>query len=242
MRALLVVGPDCEKEMDDAIDSGADGLVFDLAQTFASTDIPKERKRVLAAMQRARQHPRPPLLYIRIGSLQSELIDAGLDAIMPGLPDGIVLPESQNGADVQHLSVKLAVREAECGLAGGTTKIIAVAATTPASIFQMSSYRGASLRLAGLIHGVDELATALGVEACELPDGTPTPPFALARSLTLFAAKAANVQAIDAASPPGTDDACLRQDCETARRDGFSGKLAVHRNQVAIINAVFAMR
>ncbi len=239
MRALLLVHAECEAEIENALDSSADALVFDLTQ-LAATDAPLARKRALAALQRARQKAGPPLLYVRVNGLRSDLVDADLDAIMPGRPDGIVLPHSENGADIQHLSVKLAVREAEYGLRDGATKIIAMAAETPASLFHLGSYVGASRRLAGLIYGAAELARALGIEMHERPDGTPSAPLALARNLTLFAAKAADVMAIDAASPIGRDDAGLRRDCETARRDGFAGKLALHPSQVAIINAMFA--
>ncbi|MGB8277619.1 MAG: aldolase/citrate lyase family protein [Methylovirgula sp.] len=242
MRSLLLVRADCENEIERALDSGADCLVFDLAWTAAAADKPPARDLTLAGLKRARQRSDPPLLYVRVNDLHSALTDMDLDSVMPSHPDGIVLPGAQNGADIQHLSVKLAVREAELGFGDGATKIIAMAAATPASIFEMGSFAGASRRLAGLIFGADGLASALGPETRTSPDGTPTPPFALARSLTLFAAKAANVMAIDAASPSDTDEASLRRMCETARRDGFSGKLAAEPAQLAIINAIFGTR
>ncbi len=237
-RAPLLLCRNRDKDIEIALDSGVDCLVFDLTQTDTG-DLPRARQRILAGLRQARQRAEPPFLYVRINSLQTELVDADLDAIMPGGPDGIVLPRSQGGADVQHLSVKLSVREAEHGHSDGATKIIAMVAGTAAAIFEMSSYRGASQRLAGLIYDGAELAAALGLTAEEQPACTST--FALARSLTLFAARAANVVAIDAASASGTDDAC-RTDCEAARRAGFSAKLAVDRGQVAIIDAVFAGR
>lgn len=241
MRSLLLVRADCENEFDAALDSGADCLVFDLARTVAPADKPLARDLTLAGLKRARQRSDPPLLYVRLNDLHSALTDLDLDSVMPGRPDGIVLPGAQNGANIQHLSVKLAVREAELGLGDGATKIIAMVAETPASIFEMGSFAGASARLAGLIFGGAELASALGAKTSAFPDGTPTPPFALARSLTLFAAKAANVMAIDAASPSDTDEASLRRMCESARRDGFSAKLAAESAQLAIINAIFGM-
>lgn len=238
MRSLLLVRPDREEDIAAALESGADCLVLDLAQSIIADGRPQAREHTLAALQQASQRVHRQLLYVRVNSLRSDCIDADLDAVMPGRPDGIILPESQNGADVQHLSVKLAVREAALGLDDGATKIIAIAAATPASIFEMGSYRGASRRLAGLLYG----GADLGIAACDLTDSALAPAFSLARSLTLFAAKAANIVAIDGESPPGIGDACLKRDCETAWHDGFSAKLAVEPDQVAIIGAVFAER
>ncbi len=241
MRSLLLVRADCENEIDAALDSGADCLVFDLTRMVACANKPLARDLALACLKRARQRSDAPLLYVRVNDLRSEFTDLDLDSVIQARPDGIVLPDAQNRADIQHLSVKLAVREAELGLGDGATKIIAMVAGTPASIFEMGSFAGASRRLTGLIFSADDLASALGAETSALPDGMPTPPFALARSLTLFAAKAASVMAIDAPSPSDLDETSLRRMCEAARRDGFSGKLAAEPGQLAIINAIFGM-
>ncbi len=240
MRSLLLVRADRENEIEAALACPANGLVFDLAGILAGADKEKTYGRARAWLAQARQRPDAPLLYVLVSDLRSGLTDMDLDSIMPGIPDGIVLPSAHNGADIQHLSVKLAVREAKLGFADGATKIIAMVATTPASLFELGSFAGSSTRLAGLIFGADDLAQALGTEASALPDGTPSPALALAQSLALFAAKAAHVIAIAAASAIDTDEAGLRRACEAAKRDGFCGKLARHADQVAIINSVFA--
>ncbi len=62
----------------------------------------------------------------------------------------------------------------------------------------------------------------------------------LARTLTLFGASAAQVDAIDSVFTNFRDEAGLRAECVAARRDGFTGKMAIHPAQVAPINEVFA--
>ena len=88
--------------------------------------------------------------------------DDDLDAAMAATPDEIVLPV-RNGADVQHLGVKLAVREAELGLADGATRIIALVAG-PGAVFQLGSFVSASPRLAALAFDARAFATSLGIE------------------------------------------------------------------------------
>lgn len=237
MRAPLMVFAECRQDLDAALASGADGLIFDLSPA-GSTDMAKVRRSAVAAVRYARERHPAPSIYVRVGALESATIEADLDAIMPARPDGIVLAVAQCGADVQHLGVKLAVREAENGIADGQTKIIAMAAATPPAIFHLGSFVDASPRLAGLIDAPAERAAALGCVERDSSRAVPPSASAVARSLMLFAAKAAGVLAIDAASP-AADTAALRRDCERARCEGFDAKLAGNPSQIATIRDVF---
>jgi len=64
--------------------------------------------------------------------------------------------------------------------------------------------------------------------------------FQLARAHCLLAAAALGVQAIDGVCTDFRDAARLQHELDAARRDGFSGKLAIHPDQIAAINAAFA--
>ena len=189
-----------------------------------------------APATRGRERPR---VYVRVNALDSGLTDADLDVVMQGAPDGIVQPKPSGGADLQHISNKIAVREAQNDLPDGSTRVIVITTETAASLFHMGTYAGASRRLAGLTWGAEDLSADLGAEISRLPDGTYTPPYVLARNLALFAAHAARVQAIDTVYPNFRDEAGFRRECEAARRDGFAGKMAIHPAQVPIINEVF---
>ncbi len=70
-------------------------------------------------------------------------------------------------------------------------------------------------------------------------DGNWTSPFQLVRNLCLFAAHAAGVAAIDTIYADFRDPEGLRATCDEARRDGFAGKLAIHPDQVAVVNSAF---
>jgi citrate lyase subunit beta/citryl-CoA lyase len=61
----------------------------------------------------------------------------------------------------------------------------------------------------------------------------------MVRALTLFAAHSASVPAIDTVYPSFRDQAGLSQYAKCGARDGFTGMLAIHPDQVAIINAAF---
>jgi citrate lyase subunit beta / citryl-CoA lyase len=239
MRSHLLVRADDPEKVERALESPADCLWLDLEASSLSE--PRGREIALSALYSARGKPmHAPLLFVRVNGFESGEIDADLDVVMKGAPDGIVLPKSRGGADVQHLGAKLALREAEYDLPDGSTRIIAIAAQAPADMFKMGTYPGASRRLAGLCWAPDDLAEAIGAKTTRAPHGGFTPPFELVRSMTLMAAKSAAVAAIDCAHTTLHAGAGLKAECEAARRDGFVGKLAIGADQVSLINASFA--
>jgi citrate lyase subunit beta/citryl-CoA lyase len=236
MRSLLFVPGDSEKKLEKALSCAADVLLIDLEDSVAATNKPRARETALAFLSEARvKHPRP-LLYVRVNQLDSAAMDLDLEAVMGTAPDGILLPKCSRGPDVQHLGAKLAVHEALNDLPAGSTRILALVTETAASLFGMGTYAGASQRLAW---GAEDLSASLGAETNRDGTGALTAPYVLARSLTLLAAAAAEVPAVDGIHANFRDLAGLRRDCELARRDGFSGKLAIHPAQVEIINADF---
>jgi len=239
MRSLLFVPGDSDKKLAKALESGADALILDLEDSVALAAKPQARASVAAFVSAARARAVRPRLYVRVNPLDGDLTEADLDAILPSAPDGIMLPKSLNGADVQHLGAKLAVREAEHGLVDGATRILAIATESARALFGLASYAGASARLEGLAWGAEDLSADLGAETNKLADGSYCGPYRLARELTLFAAVAAEVAPIDTVFVNLRDEAGLRGECLAARRDGFTGKMAIHPAQVPVINEVF---
>ena len=239
MRSLLFVPGDSDKKLAKALESGADALILDLEDSVALAAKPQARATVAAFLSAARARAVRPRLYVRVNPLDGGLTEADLDGILPSAPDGIMLPKSLNGADVQHLGAKLAVREAENGFPDGATRILAIATESARALFGLASYAGASPRLEGIAWGAEDLSADLGAETNKLPDGAYCGPYRLARELTLFAAVAAEVAPIDTVFVNLRDEAGLRAECLAARRDGFTAKMAIHPAQVAVINAVF---
>lgn len=240
MRSLLFVPGDNPKKLQKGLDSGADALILDLEDSVALDAKPQARQISLDFLTATRQQATRPLLIVRINPLASGLSDADLDAIMPGAPDAIMLPKSEGGTDVSHLAARIAVREAEADLPDGATRIIPIATETAKGIFGLGSYAGATHRLAALTWGAEDLSADLGAEANRLTDGTYADPYRLARSLALFAATAAQVDAIDTVFTNFRDAEGFEAECIAGRRDGFTGKMAIHPAQVPVINRVFA--
>ena len=150
-----------------------------------------------------------------------------------------MLPKAEGGAAVVHADAKLAVREALSNLPDGHVKIIALATETAAALFLAGTYRGASTRLSALTWGAEDLSADLGAETNRDAQGRFLDPYRLARALCLAGAAAAEVPALDTVYVNFRDGDGLRRECEEARRDGFTAKMAIHPAQVPIINEVF---
>lgn len=238
MRSLLFVPADSGNKLDKALTSGADAVILDLEDSVAPARKSAARERAAAFLREAAAVKTRPRLFVRINGLGAGETDADLDAIVAAMPDGIVLPKAEGGASIMHADAKLASREAIAGLADGHIKIVAMAIESAASLFLAGTFHGASARLIGLSWGAEELSVSLGAARIRDAQGHYTEPYRLARALCLAAAASAGAQAIETIYADFRNLDGLRGDCEEARRDGFTGRLAVHPAQVAVINEV----
>ena len=239
MRSLLFVPGDAPRKLEKSLGSGADALILDLEDSVAPSGKEAARGIVAGFIREASSEAGRPRLIVRVNALDTGLLDADLDGVMPSGPDAILLPKTIGGDDVSHLGAKLAVREAEYGLPDGGTRIVALATENARGIFAPGSLPRSSHRLSGVTWGGEDLSADLGAEANRDPAGAYTEPYRLARSLTLFAAAAAEVDAIDSVYTAFRDLEGLAAECREARRDGFVAKMAIHPAQVAVINEAF---
>jgi citrate lyase subunit beta/citryl-CoA lyase len=239
MRSLLFIPGDDEKKLGKGVGSGADALILDLEDSVGAARKGAARQvtaQYIAATRVAETRPR---LYVRINALDTPLWEDDLAGVMGSGPDGILLPKARSGEDVHNLSIALHHAEERAGASTGATRIIAIATEVAVSLLRMNTYLDASARLEGLTWGAEDLAAAVGAQANREPDGSWTSPYSLARNLCLFTAVAANAQPIDTVFVNFRDEQGFRREASTAARDGFTGKMAIHPNQVAAINEIF---
>jgi citrate lyase subunit beta/citryl-CoA lyase len=239
MRSLLFVPADGGAKLDKAMASGADAVILDLEDSIAPERKAHARAAALEFLKAAQTKKQRPRLLVRINGLDTGMTDADLDAVVAGKPDAILFPKAEGGATVTHVDAKLTAREAIAGLPEGSIKILAQTVESAVGLFTAGSYRNSSARLIGMTWGPEDLSSELGAEANREADGMLTEPYRLARSICLFGAAAAKVPAIETIHVNFRDPEVLRRDTELARRDGFSGRLAIHPAQVAVINEVF---
>lgn len=234
-RSFLFVPADSERKLAKAAASTADAIILDLEDSVAATARPAARK--LAAAFLTGDHGAD--VWVRINPLDSADALEDLKQVMPSAPFGIVLPKPRGALDSNQLAKLLEVLEHENGFAAGCTMILPVTTERPAALFSMNDYVDATPRLAGLTWGAEDLSAAVGAVTNRDVDGRWLAPYQLARSLCLFAAAAAGIAAIDTVYTDYKDADGLATFAAAARRDGFEGMLAIHPDQVDIINKSF---
>ncbi|WP_434723003.1 HpcH/HpaI aldolase/citrate lyase family protein [Mesorhizobium sp. RIZ17] len=238
MRSLLFVPGDSERKLEKGFGAGADVVIVDLEDSVAAANKSAARD-VAARFISSQKQQTSSAIYVRVNDLSTGFTDADLAALVPAKPDGIMLPKSNSGQDVQQLAVKLRVHEAESGLPDGGIKILPIITETATGVLAAASYAGTSARLAGVTWGAEDLSAAIGARTTRDESGCYTDVFRLARAMTILAASAAEVAAIDTVFPDFRDMAAFEKECREAERDGFTGKMAIHPAQVPVINAAF---
>ena len=223
LRSLLFVPGDRQDRFAKAEASGADAIILDLEDSVSAQG--KERAREAVAAYLAEDAPVHRL--VRINPVDSVYWQDDLACVVGA--DGIVLPKAQGAATVETLTAHMAPH----------LRILPIATETPQAIFELGSYDRVADRLCAISWGAEDLPAAVGAVSSRNPDGSFTPPYEMARSLTLFGAHAAGVAAIETVYPAMDDLAGLKSYAMRGAYDGFTGMLAIHPAQVPVINAAF---
>src|SRR5207248_10038355 len=237
MRSLLVVRADGERKLARAPQSGADTLILDREDSVVPANRPSARRqaRDFLATTGSVEFRR----YVRINPLSSGVALDDLAAIVPGKPDGILLPKCVPD-DLRTLDHYLSALETASAMPPVSIRVIAIATETPAAMFALGGYGGVSSRLEAITWGAEDLAACIGGNIRRV-EGIYDGVYRLARSLCLLGAAAAEVVPIDTICTDFKDDSGLAAECAAARRSGFTAKMAIHPAQTPVINQAFAV-
>jgi len=239
LRSLLFVPADSPRKIAKAETAGADALIFDLEDSVApecKADARSNLRDYLSGLGPERTWQ----AYVRINPLDTgEALDDLLVAAHPSVA-AIVLPKATGRADLLRCAYYLDMAERASGVAAGTVGILPVVTETAAAVLRLPELAAPLPRLTGLTWGGEDLSTVLGALGNKRPSGEWDDSFRLARALALLAAAACEVPAIDTLHADYRDGEGLAAACAAARHAGFSGKIAIHPDQVPIVNAGFS--
>ena len=238
LRSFLFVPADSERKLAKAKSSRADALIIDLEDAVAADKRPAAR--ALAREYLRSEKKAAASLWVRVNPFGTADCGDDLEAIVAAAPAGIVVPKPET-PDVLHMLDKdLSAMEASHGLRPRGIAVMPVASETPVAALTLGDYRNPPPRLAAITWGAEDLSAALGAAANRDEDGRFAFTYRMVRSLCLLAAKAAGVEPIDTLFADFRDTAGLEKYARTAQREGFTGMLAIHPDQVDPINAAFS--
>jgi citrate lyase subunit beta/citryl-CoA lyase len=237
LRSFLFVPADSERKLAKAKSSPADALILDLEDAVAADRRSVARGLAREYLESERQSFAS--LWVRINPVGSADYEEDLDAVVASRPAGLVVPKPDSPEMLRVLDRDIAALEDKHGLPARSILLMPVASETPLAVITLMDYRNPPPRLAALTWGAEDLSAALGAVTNRDEAGDFAFTYKVVRSLALIAARAAGVEAIDTLHADFRDMAGLTRAAQSAQREGFTGMLAIHPDQVSVINSAF---
>jgi citrate lyase subunit beta/citryl-CoA lyase len=237
-KSYIFVPGDSEKKLSKAQDLGADAIILCLEDAVAEANKPKARAMAKAYLTEHQGNSNAQL-WVRVNPFSSPHILEDLVQIMAGKPYGVFLPKPSNGGDFKTLDNYLTVLEVQNDITPGTTKIMSVTESCIGTIHQ-GEFATASPRLSGMCWGAEDMSADLGASDNKDENGNYFLVHQINRANCLVVCNAGNMQAVDGICSDYKNEAMLRDECKKARAEGFTGKIAIHPSQIAVINEMFS--
>src|SRR5688572_13186195 len=227
IRSMLFVPGIRQDRFDKAMSAGADAVVFDLEDSVEAGQ--KAKARELVAEFLATPSEKTTRL-VRFNAVQTPEGEADLEFFsrVPGF-DGLLLPKIESAG-----AAELVAQTFGWDTDAAAVPSLLLLLETPGAILRAAEIAAADAPVKALVLGAEDLTASLAVE--RTVDGEE---LVFARGQIAMAAAAVRAEAIDAVFTNLKDAESLRRDCTRARALGFRGKMAIHPNQIEVINDVF---
>ena len=147
-----------------------------------------------------------------------------------------MLPKAEGPGDVARVNERLDELDPE-----QRVEILPIVTETARAVLTLSRYLDSELsRLYGMSWGAEDLSAELGAVSNRDSNGQFSFTYRMARSQALLTARALHAEAVDTVFTDFRDLDGLRVDSLESYREGFSGRLAIHPEQVEIINRCYS--
>jgi citrate lyase subunit beta/citryl-CoA lyase len=225
-RSVLYMPGANARALDKARTLSADGLILDLEDAVAPDAKDLARQQVVAAVRQGGYGLRE--LVVRINGLASPWGRADLEAVATCGADAVLAPKIESADDVRALVAALDEAGAPSSLP------VWAMVETPRAFLRLEAIASAHPRLAVLVLGTSDLVKELHGRHTKERAETAT-----ARALTVLAARAYSLGALDGVHLDLNDDDGLVVACAQGREMGYDGKTLIHPKQIAAANAAF---
>jgi citrate lyase subunit beta/citryl-CoA lyase len=231
-RSLLFVPGNRERMLARAASAGADAIVIDLEDAVPAAEKREARKLLRAELPRLIAGGTP--VFVRVNDVHSRLTRDDLMAVVQRGLRGVVHPKTSEPQDLRDLDVLLREAEVKNGVRPGDIATIPLI-ESPRGVLRCEAIADATDRPIALSIGGEDYATEMGVPR----DAGPTA-IAHLRCVAVTVAASRGLFAIDTPHTDFRDDSGLQAETARARAMGFTGKYAIHPDQVATINRLMS--
>jgi citrate lyase subunit beta/citryl-CoA lyase len=237
-RSFLFAPGNVARRVEKALTLEADVVIVDLEDSVATAEKEATRKAVAAALER----PRRARGYVRVNAPSSVFCFGDLNEVLHRGVEGVVLPKVESAADLHAIDWLIWNLERERGITEGSIDLMPQIETAAGvhridRVLQARSlrpYKGPwrVKRVAfGAADYAHELGLTVGLEETELAE---------ARARVVLASRAAGFEGpIDSPWFHFKEADGFARALERSRRGGFQGRLCVHPDQIAPVNAAY---
>ena len=226
-RSYLFVPGDSERKLAKARQRGADVLILDWEDAVLPEN--KARARELSLEFVLTGTPGDTSVLIRCNPAESSSFEEDCIALQRIPSEGVLLSKCRSVDEV------LLLDQALCDGEGATEHRIYLMLESPQAVLNAFQMARSCARMAGLMFGAEDFSAEM-----HLTRTSEETELLYARSAVATAARAAGCEVVDSPCLEFKDPARVRSHAQAARNLGFSGKLAIHPAQVAVINEVFS--
>ena len=231
-RTMLFLSAQRPSLMKDAYVYGPDSVIFDLEDAVAESE--KDAARFsLYHILRCVDYGNVERL-VRINGLDTPHWREDVRVCVAGGADGIRIAKCETADDVRAVERVVESAEAEFGVAGGATLLMA-AIESPRGVLNAVEICESSERLFGVAISGGDFRKCMQTKY--YPSGIE---MLVARGQLLLAARAAGVQCFDTVFTDLDDMAGFRAEVEQNKEMGFDGKSVVNPRQIGIVHEVFS--
>lgn len=214
---------------------GADSVILDVEDSVSVMEKDSARDLVYHAVKNLKYSCE---IGVRINHISTPWGYADLECLLAAKPDYIRLPKGETGDEIRDIDDIITKAEKECGYEHGSIKIM-VSVETPKGLRNAYEIASASPRMIALAIGGEDFSASLKTVKTKGNDITGGRELFAARSMIVFAAREAGIQAIDSVFSDIRDEETLRSEVQLAKELGFDGKSCVNPRQIDIIHEVF---
>ncbi len=224
LRSVLYVPADKERALEKIASLPADAFILDLEDAVAPSAKDRARRQALAALERPLGGGR--VRALRVNGLDTPWGACDLEAAAGSLADAVVLPKVEE-AD--------AVREAQTRLAGAPASLeLWLMIETPLGVLRAAELAASSPRVTTLVLGTADLAKDLHARHTRS-----RLPLVTALGMTLLAARAHGLAALDGVHLEFEDDEGFAASLVQGVEFGFDGKTLIHPRTIEATNRAF---
>ncbi len=232
LRSLLFVPADSPKKLAKAKTLRPDAFIFDLEDAVAPDNKLAARRELAVELDALK--PSASRIFVRVNSAKTSFLKDDLRTAVHPCVDGLVLPKSDDPAELATVDREISRIEEEKGIAPGKIKLLLIIETA-LGVVRSGDLARSGPRTIGLAFGAEDYCADIGVSRTRTGEEV-----AFARSVVAVHARAYQIHALDTVFVNFQDEEGFLEEARRAKQMGFTGKALIHPSQIELVHRAFA--